>query len=124
MTRIAKDGGTVLYFYEEGRGAGLEAKFKAIELQQGRGMDTIQAYECLKMQVDPRSYEAAAAVLRKLHGDTPIKLLSNNPRKIESLRQHGVNIVGRESLVCGMDQPSVRRYLEEKGRLLGHVIGE
>jgi GTP cyclohydrolase II len=124
MIRIANDGGTILYFYEEGRGVGLEAKFKAIELQQAKGLDTIQAYECMKMRVDPRSYEAAAAVLCKLHGTSPIKLLSNNLGKIENLKAHGVNVLGRESLLCGLDQPAVRRYLEEKGRLLGHVIAE
>lgn len=124
LMRISKDGGTLLYFYEEGRGAGLEAKFKAIALQQGRGLDTIQAYECLKMRVDPRTYEAAAAVLLKLHGSEPINLLSNNPNKIENLRKHGVNVVGREPLICGWEQPPVRKYLEEKSTLLGHVIGE
>jgi GTP cyclohydrolase II len=124
LDRIAKDGGTVLYFYEEGRGAGLEAKFKAIELQQMRGLDTKQAYECLKMSVDQRSYEAAAAVLLKLHGSAAIRLLTNNPSKVTGLRQHGLNVVDHEPLICGWEQPTVRRYLQEKATLLGHEVPE
>lgn len=124
LVRIAQDGGTLLYFYEEGRGAGLEAKFKAVQLQQVQKFDTRQAYECLKMNVDNRSYEAAAAVLRKLHGDAPISLLSNNPAKVDGLRKHGVNVVGNQSLICGWDQPAVREYLQEKAKILGHVLNE
>jgi GTP cyclohydrolase II len=93
LTRISKDGGLLLYFYEEGRGAGLLAKFKAIELQQVQGFDTRRAYECLNMSVDGRSYEAAAATLVQLLKDSPVCLLSNNPDKAEGLKRHGVNSI-------------------------------
>lgn len=122
LVRIAHDGGLLLYFYEEGRGAGLAAKFKAMELQQLHRMDTRQAYECLNMSMDERNYEAAAAALNSLVPDQPILLLSNNPDKIEGLRKHGVNVVRREQLICGWDQPAIRRYLEEKRRILKHEI--
>jgi GTP cyclohydrolase II len=124
LARIAECGGTLLYFYEEGRGAGLEAKFRAIQLQQVKKMDTFQAYQCLNLRVDERSYEAAATALKKLHPDASIALLSNNPDKVESLRENGVNIVRREPLLCGLDQPQIKQYLEEKERLLGHMITE
>lgn len=122
LVQISQSGGTLVYFYEEGRGAGLEAKFKAIQLQQVQGLDTKQAYECLKMKTDNRSYAAAAAILLQLHGSEPIRLLSNNPTKSRGLQDHGVNVVSTEPLICGWDQPSVRRYLEEKAKILGHVI--
>jgi GTP cyclohydrolase II len=112
LGRIGADGGVLLYFYEEGRGAGLMAKFKAIELQQVQGLDTRRAYECLKMKVDARSYEAAAGVLRQLLNDSPICLLSNNPDKFDGLKRHGVNVVVRERLIVGEERPEVRRYLE------------
>jgi GTP cyclohydrolase II len=122
LSRISLEGGLLLYFYEEGRGAGLAAKFKAIELQQVKGFDTRQAYECLRMGVDERSYEAAAATLVKVLKDSSVCLLSNNPDKIEGLKNHGVNIVSSEQLIVGTDSPAVRQYLEEKRRILGHNI--
>ena len=122
LTRINKDGGLLLYFYEEGRGAGLLAKFKAIELQQVQGLDTRRAYECLNMSVDGRSYEAAAAALVQLLKDSPVCLLSNNPDKAEGLKRHGVNIVSRDRLIAGWEQPAIRRYLEEKRQILQHDI--
>jgi len=122
LTRISVVGGALVYFYEEGRGAGLEAKFKAIQLQQRRGMDTRQAYECLNLNIDNRSYDAAAAVLRKLYGSRSIVLLTNNESKVQGLRNHGIDISAVESLVCGADQPRVRRYLEEKAAVFGHRI--
>jgi GTP cyclohydrolase II len=122
LARISRDGGLLLYFYEEGRGAGLTAKFKAIELQQVQGLDTRQAYECLNMNVDARSYEAAAAALIHLLKDRPVCLLSNNPDKEEGLKKNGVNIVARERLIVGWEQSAVRQYLEEKRTILNHDI--
>ena len=122
LERIQTQGGLVLYFYEEGRGAGLLAKFKAVELQQVQGFDTRQAYQCLNMSVDERTYEAAAAVLLELLRDAPISLLSNNPDKVEGLKRCGVNIICRERLIVGWEQPAVRSYLQEKGRILNHDI--
>lgn len=122
LERAQARGGLVLYFYEEGRGAGLLAKFKAIELQQMQGFDTRQAYQCLKREIDERNYEAAGAVLVHLLGDRSIVLLSNNPDKANGLKKFGVNIVSREQLVVGWDQPSIRKYLEEKRRILNHDI--
>jgi len=122
LTRIAQVGGALVYFYEEGRGAGLEAKFKAIQLQQLRGMDTRQAYECLDINMDNRSYDAAAAVVKQLYGTKPIILLTNNDSKVQGLRVHGVEVVQVEPLLCGLDQPQIRKYLAEKAAVLGHRI--
>jgi GTP cyclohydrolase II len=122
LARISQEGGILLYFYEEGRGAGLTAKFKAIELQQVQGLDTRQAYECLSMSVDARSYEAAAAALLQIVGNAPICLLSNNLDKEEGLKTNGVRVIGRERLIVGWDQPAVRKYLEEKRAILHHDI--
>jgi GTP cyclohydrolase II len=122
LGRISKDGGMLLYFYEEGRGAGLATKFKAIELQQSFGYDTRKAYECLRISPDNRTYEAAAAALLHLVGKKPVVILSNNRKKSDSLKEFGVNVVDRERLICGAENPDVRRYLDEKRRILGHDL--
>lgn len=122
LERVAAEGGFVLYFYEEGRGAGLETKFKAIELQQSRALDTRAAYECLKMSVDGRSYKVAAAVVKKLVGNQPILLLSNNPAKQNGLVRNGVAVAERQHLVCGTTSAAIQRYLQEKANILGHDI--
>jgi GTP cyclohydrolase II len=122
MKRIDRNGGLLLYFYEEGRGAGLATKFKAIELQQSQGMDTKEAYECLSVPPDLRSYEAAAAVLKELLGNNPINLLTNNPMKANQLTELGVNVAKRSHLVCGWKSPQIRKYLLEKARILQHDI--
>lgn len=124
LVRINRDGGVLLYFYEEGRGVGLATKFKAIELQQLQGLDTRQAYECLEMSPDPRTYEAAASVLTELLHDKPICLLSNNAEKENGLRAYGVNVVKRERLLVGTNEPAIQQYLEEKRRILKHDIPE
>ncbi len=121
MQMIAENGGYVLYFYEEGRGAGLKAKFKAIELQQIHDFNTQQAYECLNINVDQRNYEAAAAVLKEVVFDKPIILLTNNPGKVEGLERHGIKIKNREPLIRA-DTPEIKKYLEEKRDSLGHII--
>jgi len=122
LERVAHQGGMVLYFYEEGRGAGLATKFKAIELQQSQNMDTRAAYECLNMNVDSRSYEAAAAILKRLLGERAIVLLTNNPGKRRGLRENGVNVASCENLVRGLDTPAIANYLKEKAEILGHNI--
>ncbi|MEJ0091353.1 MAG: hypothetical protein WDM80_16605 [Limisphaerales bacterium] len=122
LAQISERGGLLLYFYEEGRGAGLSAKFKAIELQQLKGFDTKQAYECLQMKVDERSYTAAAAALVELLQGLPVCLLSNNPDKILGLKNNHVNIVDSKKLIVGLNSPEIRKYLEEKRRILGHHI--
>jgi GTP cyclohydrolase II len=70
-----------------------------------------------------RSYETAAAILKELlPTGRAVALLTNNPRKEKSLREAGVNVVQRLPLVCNLDNPQVRRYLQEKAKVLGHEI--
>lgn len=121
LQSIASEGGVVLYFYEEGRGAGLATKFEAIRLQRLHNFDTRRAYECLNLMPDARSYSAAAAALKELLGpDRPIRLLSNNREKENGLRREGINVVERVPLICGLDIPDVVQYLKDKKNALGH----
>jgi GTP cyclohydrolase II len=113
----------VIYFYEEGRGAGLEKKIEAIRLQQTARMTTTEAYECLRLEPDVRNYEAVGFIVRQLLGsDRSVSLLTNDPRKERLIREAGVNVSERRPLVYNLDNPAIKRYLREKAILLGHEI--
>jgi GTP cyclohydrolase II len=120
---IGVRGGCLVYTFEEGRGAGLEAKIRAIGLQQRWGIDTVAAYRELGMPPDLRNYDFAALVLRHITADRPVVLLTNNPAKVRELAARGINISRREPLVA-VDSPMRKRYLEEKSKILGHLITE
>ncbi len=111
--------GVLLYLPQEGRGIGLMNKLRAYELQD-RGMDTVEANEQLGFAADSRDYSFSAAVLRKL-GILRVRLLSNNPDKVEQLEKAGIQVV--ERIPC---QPrasrSTRSYLTTKKTKLGHLL--
>ena len=88
----ALGGGVLLYLDQEGRGIGLPNKLRAYVLQDG-GLDTVDADQHLGFLADERSYDVAAALLTEL-GFNRIRLLTNNPQKINSLRDHGIEVVG------------------------------
>jgi GTP cyclohydrolase II len=111
--------GILLYLPQEGRGIGLMNKLRAYELQDG-GMDTVQANVSLGFAADAREYEFPAKILKKL-GATRIRLLSNNPDKVQQLESAGVRVV--ERVPC---QPPIskisRTYLQTKKRKMGHLL--
>jgi len=111
--------GLVIYLPQEGRGIGLMNKLKAYELQD-RGMDTVEANRELGFAADDRDYRFCAAVL-KLLGARSIRLLSNNPDKVQQLEREGIRILQR--IPC---QPRTshrsRNYLITKKNKLGHIL--
>src|SRR3989344_7013364 len=106
---IAKENGILLYLRQEGRGIGLVNKIKAYNLQD-RGMDTVEANEKLGFKADMRDYNLAARILADL-GVKKIRLITNNPKKIEGLEKHGIEIVKRIPLII-KPNASNRKYLE------------
>lgn len=110
--------GVVLYLRQEGRGIGLADKIRAYELQS-RGHDTVDANRLLGLPDDSRDYAPAAAMLEHL-GIESIKLMTNNPLKVEALRAHGVE-VERRALVCSTN-PWSASYLEAKRVRMGHIL--
>lgn len=96
MTRIGKESGVLLYMRQEGRGIGLLNKLKAYELQE-QGLDTVEANEALGFHVDSRDYRVSAAMLRDL-GVTQVRLMTNNPEKVEALEACGISVVERVPL--------------------------
>jgi GTP cyclohydrolase II len=111
--------GILLYLPQEGRGIGLMNKLRAYELQDG-GMDTVEANVSLGFAADAREYDFPARILKKL-GAKRIRLLSNNPDKVQQLESAGVHVV--ERVPC---QPRIskisRGYLQTKKRKMGHLL--
>lgn len=115
---IGEHGGIVLYLRQEGRGIGLLNKLKAYALQE-QGLDTVEANHHLGFEDDLRTYESAVEMLR-FFGITKVKLLTNNPRKIQALESAGIH-VQREAHQLGSN-PHNLRYLQTKAAKSGHML--
>lgn len=120
MELIAEAGsGVIVYLRQEGRGIGLEQKLRAYNLQD-EGYDTVEANLLLGHQADERDYWAAAGILSDL-GVSSINLLTNNPAKIEHLRELGIHVAARTPLIAGVTSDN-RAYLEAKVERMRHVL--
>jgi GTP cyclohydrolase II len=119
LNKIAAEGGVLLYLRQEGRGIGLINKLKAYQLQE-KGMNTIDANLHLGFQEDERQYDAAIAILNDLNIST-IRLITNNPLKINALQDKNFIITERVQLVIPT-QLENEQYIEVKKMLMGHLI--
>jgi 3,4-dihydroxy 2-butanone 4-phosphate synthase/GTP cyclohydrolase II len=120
MELIEQEGcGAIIYQLQEGRGIGLMNKIRAYALQD-QGQDTVEANLSLGFDADMRDYEVCAEVIKRL-GIGAVRLLSNNPDKIEGLRSAGVEVVERVSIEVEADQTSIG-YLKTKREKLGHLL--
>lgn len=124
LRQISRHGGVVVYLSEEGRGIGLQGKIRAIHLQQSEGVDTAEAYRKLELPADPRDFAAAIAILQTVVARTaPVRLLTNNLRKVEAMRAAGYEDVERWPILPPAPRRT-RQYLREKARVLGHEIAD
>lgn len=122
MKRIAQEGrGAVLYLRQEGRGIGLGNKIRAYRLQQD-GVDTVDANRMLGLPDDSRNFDIAAFMIRDL-GMESVVLLTNNPLKVKSLENEGIEIVRREPVLIDPNKHNVD-YLRTKGQRMGHTFDE
>jgi GTP cyclohydrolase II len=120
LERIARAGrGVVLYLRQEGRGIGLGNKIRAYALQQ-EGVDTVDANLKLGFAADARRYHVAAGMLEDL-GVASIALMTNNPAKVDALRNDGVVVARREPMPIIANDHN-RDYLRTKNRRMGHLI--
>lgn len=116
---IAHGCGAILYLRQEGRGIGLTNKIRAYALQD-QGHDTLEANLMLGLPADARTYEMCEVMLKSV-GITKAKLLTNNPNKVNGLKELGINIIERVPLIVGVN-PHNEDYLEVKGEKMGHLI--
>ncbi|MEK6984540.1 MAG: GTP cyclohydrolase II [Nanoarchaeota archaeon] len=118
---IGKNGGVLLYMAQEGRGIGLMNKIAAYNYQD-HGMDTVEANLKLGLKADARDYTIGAQILSDL-GLSSIKLLTNNPRKIEGIEKYGLKIVERVPIIIKPNKIN-KKYLATKKEKLGHYLEE
>lgn len=119
LESIAREGaGVLLYLHQEGRGIGIANKLKAYALQE-RGVDTYTANRMLGFEEDERDFSIAAAILKKL-GVIRIKLLTNNPYKITSLKARGIVVTERVGLASSAGKHN-HAYLNAK-KQSGHLF--
>lgn len=120
MQRIAGEGrGIILYMRQEGRGIGLLNKIRAYHLQDD-GADTVEANQALGFAADLRSYELVAPMLGRL-GVGAVRLMTNNPRKVDALKAAGVEVAERLPIRVGRN-PANEVYLDTKRSKLGHLL--
>lgn len=122
LARIAAEHrGLLLYLRQEGRGIGLFNKVSAYALQD-QGLDTVEANEHLGFPADARDYRIAAHMLEDL-GVRQVRLLTNNPRKIDELRHCGIDVIERVPLVVPPNADNAH-YLKTKQVKMGHLFEE
>jgi GTP cyclohydrolase II len=120
LERIAGEGrGLLIYEQKEGRGIGLLNKLRAYELQDG-GADTVEANERLGFESDLRSYLLPGAILQYF-GLSAVKLLSNNPGKVQAVENAGVAVTERVPCVAGVEETR-QNYLRTKKEKMGHLL--
>ena len=120
MRAIAEAGrGAILYLRQEGRGIGLINKIKAYHLQD-QGADTVEANERLGFGADLRDYSMCQIMLEHL-GASRVRLLTNNPHKINALKSYGIEVVERIPIETGQN-PHNAHYLLTKSGKLGHLF--
>jgi GTP cyclohydrolase II len=119
LRTIAEAGtGILLYEQQEGRGIGLIAKLRAYELQD-QGLDTVEANLKLGFKPDCREFELPGEIL-KLLGVKSVRLITNNPEKVEALESVGIRVVERISAEV---EPllTFERYVQVKQEKMGHI---
>ncbi|MFS1538685.1 MAG: GTP cyclohydrolase II [Candidatus Phlomobacter fragariae] len=122
LKQIAQESrGVLLYHRQEGRNIGLLNKIRAYSLQD-QGLDTVEANLKLGFQPDERDFTICADMY-KLLAINEVILLTNNPKKLEIMRETGINVVERVPLIVGRN-PKNSDYLNVKASKLGHILSE
>ncbi len=111
--------GVIIHLDQEGRGAGLVTKARAYQLLDSESLDTVEAYKRMRVEVDSRDYSAAIEILREL-GVERVRLITNNPRKIDALKRAGLAVERAKQRVAATDANI--DYLRVKASKLGHLL--
>lgn len=117
---VASDHGVLIYLpYQEGRGIGLVNKIRAYALQD-EGMDTVDANISIGEPIDARDYDLAARILADL-GLPTVRLLTNNPAKVDALQAMGITVAEQLSLIITPNRHN-RGYLKAKKERMAHLF--
>jgi len=119
LKMAADQGGVVIYLRQEGRGIGLINKLKAYNLQDN-GLNTVEANTHLGLEVDARQYGIAVAIMEDLE-ISKIRLLTNNPLKIEAIEQSPIEVIDRIPLIIKPNRDN-KYYLQIKQDMMGHLL--
>jgi 3,4-dihydroxy 2-butanone 4-phosphate synthase/GTP cyclohydrolase II len=112
--------GIIIYLRQEGRGIGLGNKIKAYNLQEEKGLDTIEANKILGFHPDMREYSIAAEILKLLNVNS-VRLITNNPQKILGLEKSGIKVVNNINQLSQINSFN-KAYLQTKRDKFGHKI--
>ncbi|MGV3278654.1 GTP cyclohydrolase II [Rickettsiales bacterium LUAb2] len=116
----SKQKGIIIWLSQEGRGIGITNKIKAYELQDTKGLNTIDANLALNLPIDARTYDCAIEILNKLNL-TSIELLTNNPEKINTLKNNLDCKVAVKPLIIKANKEN-KEYLQVKKNLMNHLL--
>jgi GTP cyclohydrolase II len=120
LAQMGREGhGVLLYLNQEGRGIGLANKMRAYSLQD-QGFDTVEANHRLGFEDDERDFRLGADILKSM-GFSAVRLLTNNPRKVDMMNQYGVKVTERVPLVVGENRHNAE-YLATKAAKSGHLL--
>lgn len=119
LEAVFAGGGYVVYMICDGRGAGLLTKIRGLSLGDSEGLDTHDAYKRLGVKVDPRDYSRVATVLHDL-GVDQLRLLTNNPKKVDGLEAAGIRVDRVELQIP--PTPDSWPYLFTKRAKMGHLL--
>jgi len=120
MKAIENEGsGVLIYLKQEGRGIGLPNKIRAYSLQD-QGFDTVEANHQLGFEADSRTYEVAAEMLKNL-GVNKVRLMTNNPEKIDGLEKYDIEVIERVSVEIHPNDEN-HLYLKTKKDKMGHFL--
>jgi len=115
-----KNGGILLYLWQEGRAIGLMNKLRTYKLQQ-EGLDTVEANQALGFRDDERDFTVAASMLTLLDIKS-VYVLTNNPRKAEELKKYGIEVRGIKSHLVETNHTKHLDYLKTKSEKMGHIL--
>jgi 3,4-dihydroxy 2-butanone 4-phosphate synthase/GTP cyclohydrolase II len=107
---------------QEGRGHGMVSKIRAVQIEANNGVDMPEAFRILDLPLEKREWATTAAVIRDVNGDRPIRLMTNNPKKVNGLEAQGVTISDRVPVLVEPPNEACRRYLASKKREMGHLL--
>jgi GTP cyclohydrolase II len=107
---------------QEGRGHGMVQKIKAVQIEANEGVDMPEAFRILDLPLELREWATAAEVIRDVNGDRPIRLITNNPKKVKGLEEQGITISERVPVLVEPPNEACRRYLASKKREMGHLL--